>query len=317
MTMGEGQASTVISGLAEGDDAAVVEVPSGGKVILTLDFFPPMVDDPYLFGQIAAANALSDVFAMGANPVAALNICCFPPCLDPDVLSEIIRGGAEKVLEAGALLVGGHTIEDDVPKYGLSVMGFAQTESIWEKSGASAGDFVVLTKPLGTGLVVTAQKAGAGDEESFQEACRWMATLNRRARDLMAPFEPGACTDVTGFGLTGHALEICLKSNLSMKLDFSSLPFIGKALQLSEEWLFPAGTHSNTSAYKESTRFSETLGDHLRGLCNTPETSGGLLACVGPDKIQDLKESFARAEAPLWVIGRTLEPESRPELQIL
>ncbi|PKK92282.1 MAG: selenide, water dikinase SelD [Candidatus Wallbacteria bacterium HGW-Wallbacteria-1] len=305
-TIGDSDDPAILSGLAEGDDAAVVEVPSGGKIILTLDFFPPIVDDPCTFGKIAAANALSDVFAMGGTPVAALNICCFPPCLDTDIIASIIRGGAEKVKESGGMLVGGHTIEDDVPKYGLSVMGFSADGKIWEKKGASAGDAVILTKPLGTGIITTASKAGLVDALTFQLACESMAMLNKRAMETLRPFEPSACTDVTGFGLVGHALEICSRSSVAMEIDFKTLPFIGTAPNLAEEWLFPAGTNSNRHTYEKSVNFSPKIEEHMIALCNTPETSGGLLACVSSSCSAALLEEFRIQGIPAWQIGKVI-----------
>ena len=210
-------------------------------MIQTVDFFTPIVDDPYTFGQIAAANALSDVYAMGGEPKLALNIAAFPNCLDPEILGEILRGGADKVLEAGATLAGGHTIQDEEPKYGLCVTGFVNPASMWKNVGARTGDILILTKPLGTGILSTAVKGEMASQEEAAYAASVMATLNKYARDQVADLKIHACTDVTGFGLAGHALEMAKGSGRTLSISLSALPIMTGALDYASMGLIPAG----------------------------------------------------------------------------
>ena len=214
-------------------------------MIQTVDFFTPIVDDPYTFGQIAAANALSDVYAMGGEPKLALNIAAFPNCLDPEILGEILRGGADKVMEAGASLAGGHTIQDDEPKYGLCVTGFVNPASMWKNIGAETGDVLILTKPLGTGILSTAVKGEMASEEETAYAASVMATLNRYARDKVADLQIHACTDVTGFGLAGHALEMAKGSGKTLCISLGSLPIMKGALDYASMGFIPAGAYRN------------------------------------------------------------------------
>ena len=205
-------------GLETSDDAAVYQITEEIAMIQTVDFFTPVVDDPYTFGQIAAANSLSDVYAMGGEPKIALNIVAFPKCLDIEILGEILRGGAEKVKEAGAVLVGGHTIQDNEPKYGLCVSGFVHPKKVWKNYGCRPGDALILTKPIGSGVVNTAVKAQMASEEAAKDAVRVMSSLNKNAKEVFERYEISACTDVTGFGLLGHCAEMASASEVTLEL---------------------------------------------------------------------------------------------------
>ena len=270
------------------------------SVIQTLDFFTPVVDDPYVFGQIAAANALSDVYAMGGEPKLALNIVCFPNCLDPSVLSEIMSGGADKVREAGAVLVGGHSVQDDEPKYGLSVTGFVQTDRILRNTGAKPGDVLILTKPVGSGIINTAAKAQMVSEAHLSEAIRVMAKLNRYAAEAMRDFTVHACTDITGFGLLGHCAEMAGTSDITMELDVGAVPFMEGAKEYASGGLVPAGSYTNR---KLSLKDVDAAGaDELfLDLLYDPQTSGGLLYSI-PE---------AEAETALKALSAAI-PDMRP-----
>lgn len=234
-------------------------------MIQTVDFFTPIVDDPYTFGQIAAANSLSDVYAMGGEPKLALNIAAFPNCLDPEILGEILRGGADKVLEAGACLAGGHTIQDDEPKYGLCVTGFVNPASMWKNIGAKTGDVLILTKPLGTGILSTAVKGEMASEEEAAYAAFVMATLNKYARDKVTDLRVHACTDVTGFGLAGHALEMAKGSERTLCISLGSLPIMKGALDYASMGLIPAGAYRNREFAGEECEFAWKNDDNGNG----------------------------------------------------
>ena len=229
----------LIVGFETSDDAAVYKITNDVAVIQTLDFFTPVVDDPYTFGQVAATNALSDVYAMGGEPKIALNIVCFPGDLDPDILGEILRGGADKVREAGAVLVGGHSIQDDVPKYGLSVAGLVHPDRVYKNFGCKKGDVLILTKQLGSGIINTAVKAQMASEESEREVIRVMTTLNKKAKETAAAFTVHACTDVTGFGLLGHCSEMADASGAVIELGVEGIAFMHGAKEYAEMGLIP------------------------------------------------------------------------------
>ena len=307
-------------------------------MIQTVDFFTPIVDDPYTFGQIAAANALSDVYAMGGEPKLALNIAAFPNCLDPEILGEILRGGADKVLEAGASLAGGHTIQDDEPKYGLCVTGFVNPAFMWKNIGAKTGDILILTKPLGTGILSTAVKGEMASEEEAAYAASVMATLNKYARDQVADLQVHACTDVTGFGLAGHALEMAKGSRKTLCISLSSLPVMEGALDYAAMGLIPAGAYRNREfagseclfAWKDYDMESTMqkyigkipLSEEL--LCNEkqtdeqsltiredivfdPQTSGGLLLCIDPKDVAEAVRRLKNLSLPSAVIGNVID----------
>jgi selenide,water dikinase len=299
----------LLVGLEVSDDAAVYKINDEVAVIQTLDFFPPIVDDPYDYGAIAAANAMSDVYAMGGEVVLALNICGFPPDLPPDVVADILRGGAEKVAEAGGILAGGHTLDDKEPKYGLAVMGLVHPDRVLTKAGARPGDVLVLTKPLGVGIITTALKGGVADPAHVAAAVESMKRLNRQAARLVQQVGVHACTDVTGFALLGHGYEMAEKSGVRLRFYVERLPFLEGARQYADDWLFPGGTCNNERAYEHAARFEPGISEEMQQLLYTPETSGGLLVAVPPERLETLTALFADGEHPCWIIGKVVEGE--------
>ena len=276
-------------------------------VIQTLDFFPPVVDDPYDYGAIAAANAISDVCAMGGEVVLAMNIAAFPADLSPDIVGEILRGGAEKVFEAGGVLDGGHTLDDKEPKYGLAVMGLIHPERVLTKAGAQPGDVLVLTKPLSVAIITTALKGGAADPEDVAAAVRSMKRLNRRAAQLIQHVDVGGYTDITGFALLGHAYEMAEKSGVQLRFRLSKLLFLDGAHRYADQDLFPGGSCNNQRAYEHVVRFAPGISEGMQLLLFTPETSGGLLVSVPRTKLGDLVAAFAQEREPFWVVGDVIE----------
>ncbi len=297
----------LLVGLEKADDAAVYRLTPDLAVIHTLDFFTPIVDDPYQYGAIAAANALSDVYAMGGEVLLALNICAFPADMDPDIIGEILRGGAEKVREAGAVLAGGHTVDDKEPKYGLSVLGVVHPDRVLTKGGARPGDVLVLTKPLGTGIVTTAFKGGVAEPEHVAAATASMAALNRTAAQLAGRVGVRGATDITGFSLLGHASEMAALSGVGLRFHLADLPFLPGAVEYAEQWLFPAGANRNQEHFSCGVTFADAIGDEMRLLLFTPETSGGLLLAMPPDRLAELRALAAEAGQALWVVGEVVE----------
>ena len=297
----------LLVGMDDGDDAAVYRLNEHLALIFTLDFFTPIVDDPYDFGSIAAANSMSDVYAMGGDVALALNICGFPRNMEPAVIADILRGGADKVIEAGGILSGGHTINDDEPKYGLAVVGFVHPEKVLTKQGAVPGDLLVLTKPLGVGIITTALKAGTARIDHVSEATASMQRLNKRASIVLREAGAHAMTDVTGFALIGHALEIASHSKVLLRFRAGSLPFLPGAVDYAEQWLFPGGTAANRQAYERDVRFSEDIAEETAQLLFTPETSGGLLAAIPRNKLGQIRSRFAEDGREIWVVGEVDE----------
>ena len=250
-------------------------------MIQTVDFFTPIVDDPYMFGQIAAANSLSDVWAMGGEPKVALNIVGFPNCLDPSILGEILKGGADKVMEAGAVLVGGHTIQDDEPKYGLCVSGFVHPKKIFKNYGCRPGDKLILTKQIGNGIVNTAIKAEMASERAIKEAETVMSSLNKKAKEVEEKYDVSACTDVTGFGLLGHGAEMATASGVCLNLDVRKIPYFADAVEYAKMGLIPAGAYKNRGHSEQYVDIGSTP-EHYVDLLYDPQTSGGLLISVAP-----------------------------------
>ena len=299
----------LLVGLEVSDDAAVYKINDEVAVIHTLDFFPPVVDDPYDYGAVAAANAMSDVYAMGGEVVLALNICGFPPDLPPDVITEILRGGAEKVAEAGGILAGGHTLDDKEPKYGLTVMGFVHPNRVLTKAGAQPGDMLILTKPLGVGIITTALKRQVADPNHTAAAVESMKKLNRRAARLSQQVGVHACTDVTGFALLGHAQEMAEKSGAGIRFYLEKLPFLEGARGYAEDGLFPGGTCRNQEHYAPQVRFASDIPEEMQMLLFTPETSGGLLIAVPSEKLEELTTLFSAEGQEHWMIGEVVEGE--------
>ena len=302
----------LLLGLDSPDDAGVYKLSDTLAIIQTLDFFTPIVDDPYTFGQIAAANSLSDVYAKGGQPLTVMNIVCFPvKSMDLSILKAILRGGAEKVLEAGALLVGGHSVEDEELKYGLSVTGTIHPDKLVTSAGAKPGDRLILTKPLGTGIISTAIKAGMVSEAVAGKAARSMAALNRTASELMQAVGVNAATDITGFGLVGHTNMISRSSRVGIRIMASEVPVFPEALSLARQGLCPGGLYRNREFYAPSVVINKGVPAELEDIVFDPQTSGGLLISVAGDKaetlLQRLKESGI-AEAA--IIGEVMsEPQ--------
>ncbi len=294
----------LLVGLTVSDDAAVYRVSDDLAVIQTLDFFPPVVDDPYDYGAIAAANALSDIYAMGGRVVLALNIAAFPANMDAAIVGEILRGGADKVREAGGVLAGGHTVTDPEPKYGLSVMGLIHPDQVLTKAAAVVGDVLLLTKPLGVGIITTALKAQVADPAHVAAAVAGMKQLNKQAAELIQQVGIHACTDITGFSLLGHGYEMAEKSSVQLRLELARLPFHPGAVEYAEQWLFPGGACRNQSAYGAHVTFAPDVSEEMQQLLFTPETSGGLLVSLPPDRLDTLLSLFAQAGHPCWVIGQ-------------
>ena len=297
----------MLVGLTKADDAAVYRVTDDVAIVHTVDFFTPIVDDPYQFGAIAAANAMSDVYAMGGEVLLALNVCAFPADMNPNVISRILQGGAEKVREAGGVLAGGHTVDDPEPKYGLSVIGIVHPQHVRTKAGAQPGDALVLTKPLGAGMITTAFKGGAAEIAHLERAAESMATLNRRAARLMQQVSVHAATDITGFGFLGHSSEMAALSQVEMRFYFSRLPFLDGALRYAREWLFPAGANRNQDYFRCGVAFAPEIPDEMQLLLFTPETSGGLLIAVPAERLNDLLTRFAAEGQPAWHIGEVAQ----------
>ncbi len=292
-------------GIETSDDAAVYRINDDMCLIQTIDFFPPMVDDPAVFGQIAAANALSDIYAMGGRPILALNIVCFPSCLSPDVLGEILRGGADKVYQAGAVIAGGHSVEDDEPKYGLAVTGLVHPEKLLTNAGAQKGDVLVLTKPLGSGIINTAIKGNIADQNSYDQAVKYMAMLNAAAGAAVAEVGANACTDITGFGLLGHAAEVAKASGKSIELWSEACPIMTGALELARMGIIPAGAYNNRTYLGDQVVF-DGVDREIQDVLFDPQTSGGLLISLPEQKADRLVNMLKEQEVPAAVVGRVV-----------
>ncbi len=271
------QSEQLLEGYECSDDALVYRLADGKLMLQTVDFFPPMVDDPYIFGQVAAANALSDIWAMGGEPKVALNLVCFPSCLSLDVLKEILLGGQSKVAEAGAIIAGGHTISDPTPKYGLSVTGFIDSGDAWANHGAREGDVLILTKSLGVGIINTAVKAGSANKAAEQKAIQSMTELNKGAYEAAKRYTVHAATDVTGFSLLGHAHEMASASKLNIVIESKQLPIIEEAKLLAKQGFIPGGLYNNRNYLQDKVAVSTLLAQEINDILFDPQTSGGLL----------------------------------------
>jgi selenide,water dikinase len=299
------QAEDLLVGLDPADDAAVYRLDDDRAIVFTVDFFPPLVDDPRAFGAIAATNALNDVFAMGGIPLLALSIAAFPEELPTEVLGEILAGADEQVRASGAILAGGHTIRDDEPKYGLAVVGTVHPDAVWPKGGARPGDALFLTKPLGTGLVLQAQRDGAAPPGSLDAAVAAMLELNRAAADLLRPLSPNAVTDVTGFGLLGHVHELAARSGVRTVVDSTSLPALPGALELAEAGVRTGGDRRNREF--AGSRVESTAGPALEALAYDPQTAGGLLVSMPAERAAVLEATFSGQGLFIRRIGRVEE----------
>lgn len=287
------------------DDAAVYRISDMAAIVQTLDFFPPMVDDPYLFGQIAATNALSDIFAMGGEVKTALNIVCFPEDMDLNILGEIMRGGSEKVIEAGGILAGGHSIADDSVKYGLSVTGVVHPDRIYPNNMGQTGDVLVLTKKLGVGIICTANRIGEASEKAMNEAVASMTTLNKTAAEIAKNYRVHACTDVTGFGFLGHLHEM-MDGRYSCQIHASQVPIMQNVLEYADEFYLTAAAQKNRNHVEKHVRF-EGISFAMEEVLFDPQTSGGLLIAVHPEDAAAMVKEMQRHGLPAAVVGEITE----------
>ena len=301
--LGAGDAPGLMIGLSSPDDAAVYRLSEHQALIFTTDFFPPLVDDPYLYGAIAATNAMSDVFAMGGRVLMALNIAALPEDMPPEIAKEIFRGGADKVREAGGMVVGGHTIRDAEPKYGMAVTGLAHPAEIATKGGAQPGDRLLLTKPLGAGVTITGRRKGLVSSEQLAVATTWMTTLNDRPARLFVSHGVRTITDVTGFGLIGHGLEMADASGVRFVLDGESIPLQSGAVELAEKEVRTSGDARNRRSSAGRVEFRAGSAHHLDILLHDPQTSGGLLATATPSVAEALLARASCEGVPMWDIG--------------
>lgn len=295
----------MIVGIETSDDAAIYKVTDEIAMIQTVDFFTPIVDDPYMFGQIAAANSLSDVWAMGGEPAVALNIVGFPNCLDPAILGDILAGGAAKVKEAGAVLVGGHSVQDDEPKYGLCVSGFVHPQKIFKNYGCRQGDILVLTKQIGSGVVNTAIKAEMASASAIREAQTVMASLNQKGKRVVEKYNVSACTDITGFGLLGHCVEMASASEVTFEINVRDVAYFADAIDYAKMGLIPAGAYKNRG-YSIGKVDVGSVEEHYLDLLYDPQTSGGLLISVAPDDLPAMLKDFQNAgmDTEVSIIGK-------------
>lgn len=292
------------------DDAGVYKLTPDMALIQTLDFLTPMVDTPYLFGQIAAANSLSDVYAMGGRPLTALNITAFPSCsMDIGILRDILAGGADKIKEAEAVLLGGHTVEDKEPKYGLSVTGVVHPDRIISNGSAKPGDLLILTKPLGTGIITTALKGEFVTEKEIVEVINTMAFLNKSACKAMIAAGVTTATDITGFGFLGHLSEVCAASGVSAEISMGALPIWSEAYTYASLGLVPGGAYANRKYLIETIRFAKDIQENAQDILFDPQTSGGLLIAVNPQKLKILQNELATQGIINQVVGTIIPKE--------
>lgn len=280
-------------------------------VVQTVDFFPPIVDDPYTFGQIAAANSLSDIYAMGGDPTLSMNLICFPTCLPMDVMAKIMQGGASKVKEAGAIIAGGHTIEDSEPKYGLCVTGFMHPDQVMQNSNCKEGDLLVLTKPLGIGVLTTANKAQLLDQPTYDQMVEAMATLNKYGKDVMMEVGANACTDVTGFGLIGHASEMAKGSGMTIELYSKDIPLIEAAIDFAKMGIIPSGAYNNREFVQADVSFASDVPQYMQDLMYDPITSGGLLISLPEEKAHTLVEKLKGVTLCNAIVGRVVAKQEK------
>ncbi|MCF6278699.1 MAG: selenide, water dikinase SelD [Anaerolineales bacterium] len=297
----------LLVGLGDPDDAAAWRLDDKRALVITTDFFTPVVDEAYDYGAIAAANSLSDAYAMGARPFLALNITALPAKLPPKIASDILRGGAEKAREAGVVIAGGHTITDEDPKYGLVVLGFAEISKMMTKGGAHAGDALVMSKPIGFGVTTTAIKQQKAAPKDVEEVVRWMSKLNKTAAELALEFGVRGATDITGFSLLGHAHEMAETSGVGLRFSMAQIPLISCARKYAEMWTFPGGSSDNRLYFGKHVTFAEGIPEESQMLLFDAQTSGGLLLSVPSEKLNDLLARAKELEQPLWHVGDVVD----------
>lgn len=300
----------LLVGYDKSDDASVYKVSEELALVQTTDFFPPIVDDPYKYGQIAAANALSDVYAMGGEPKLALNIMSIPEKMDKATVQEILRGGYAKAYEAGAIITGGHTIHTAEPIYGLAVTGFVHPQKLWKNCGAKPGDVLLLTKPLGVGILTTAAKADLVAPELLEKLYLQMSTLNKYARDVLVNYPVHSCTDVTGFGLLGHSLEMAQGSEVTLHINTSALNYHKEAYEMAEMGFVPAGAYRNREFAEASVEVRGTVSRALQDICYDPQTSGGLYCAVPEEQAYSCLRELKKVAPATAVIGYVTEKEN-------
>lgn len=297
----------LLVGLEGPDDAAVWRLDDSRALVLTTDFFTPVVDDAYDYGSIAAANSLSDIYAMGGTPFLALNIAALPPDLPTGISSDILRGGAEKAREAGVVIAGGHTVQDKEPKYGLVAIGFVDPQKMLSKSGLKVGDALVITKPLGFGVTTTALKRDQADNKDVKEVVDWMKRLNKTAGQLALEFNLRGGTDVTGFSLLGHGWEMANAAGVGLEIQFSKVPFVSGAHKYAEKGAFAGGLFDNRTFFNPHVQFDEAIGEPSQMLLFDPQTSGGLLLGVPRQKLDEFIQRAKELDQPIWTIGEVIK----------
>ena len=297
----------LLVGLDARDDATVYRLNDEQAVVLTVDFFAPLVDDPYSYGAIAAANAMSDVYAMGGEVLLALNVAAFPDDLDPDILADILRGGADKVFEAGGIIAGGHTMIDKEPKYGLCVLGLVHPQRVFTKNGARPSDALYLSKRLGTGIITTAAKMRMAAPRHLEAAIESMLRLNRHPSHVVREVGAHALTDVTGFSLLGHAFEMAEASGVAFRIEAGSVPILGGALEYVAQGAHTGGESRNRHCWQEKITFQGDIADELASVLFDPQTSGGLLIAASPEQGRELERQFSLSHLTLWRIGEVAE----------
>ena len=301
----------LLVGRETSDDAGVYQLTDSIALIQTIDYFTPVVDDPYMFGQIAAANALSDVYAMGGIPKTALNMVGYPvKKLGGEILAEILRGGSDKIKEAGAILVGGHSIDDQEPKYGLSVTGIVHPNKFWRNVGAKPGQVLVLTKPIGVGILTTGIKQGAVTPEQEKIVTETMAMLNKKAAEVLSRFSPSAVTDVTGFGLLGHGSEMASGSNVTLVIEYDKVPILDGALKLAQDGIVPGGSKSNHKWLEKDVEYHNIAPEEQIILCDSI-TSGGLLIAINPSDAEKYVQSMKDEGHDSWIIGEVTDKQDK------
>ena len=299
----------LIVGYDKSDDASVYVLDEKTALVQTTDFFPPIVDDPFLYGQIAAANALSDVYAMGGEPKLALNIMCLSEKMDKATVQEILRGGYDKAYEAGAIITGGHTIQGAEPIYGLAVSGFVHPDKVLTNSNAKPGDVLILTKPLGIGILTTAAKAGLVEQEVLDRIYRQMATLNKAARDIMVEYPVHSCTDVTGFALLGHCFEMAQGSGVTIRLETKQIPYHREAYEMAEMGFIPAGAYRNREYAQAGVNIVGEVTRAMQDICYDPQTSGGLLMAIPEECAKECLERLQKVCPDAAIVGSVTEKE--------
>ena len=305
-------------GSATGDDAAVYKMSESQALVVTVDFFPPIVDDPWFYGAISAANSISDIYAMGGKPFLALNIACFPSDLPIEILSEIQKGGQEKAAEAGVIIVGGHTINDEEPKYGMAVIGRLEPGKEVTKSGSKVGDKLILTKPIGTGLITTGGKQNVVNKLTMDKALESMSLLNKDASEAMMDVGVNSCTDITGFGLLGHMKDMMTSSGVTANIYSSKVPILDGSLELAKSNIFPDGTNRNIDYVADLVSWDPSLEDHMKLILCDPQTSGGLLISVDESKLELLIGQLGKSGNNISsVIGDVVDLEGQFHINIL